>query len=109
MGNTGQLPVIAPLCNCVPKQQTGAPHAKTDRSSVCATVPMSEPHKTHTHTSDPQNDNCLLCLGRVWPADFREMFYLQIPKDRARDAGQKRPIALLPRKFTGSGAPPANK
>eukprot|EP00971_Amphidinium_carterae_P349340 6490968-Amphidinium_carterae.4 len=31
----------------------------------------------------------------VWPKDIREMMYLQLPKERARDAGERRPIAPL--------------
>eukprot|EP00971_Amphidinium_carterae_P158352 3139194-Amphidinium_carterae.1 len=41
----------------------------------------------------------LLCLfeqqGR-WPEQLREMLYLQLPKEGAKEAGQRRPIALLP-------------
>eukprot|EP00971_Amphidinium_carterae_P049501 975412-Amphidinium_carterae.1 len=32
----------------------------------------------------------------TWPQDIREMMYLQLPKEGARDAGERRPIALLP-------------
>eukprot|EP00971_Amphidinium_carterae_P344506 6484941-Amphidinium_carterae.3 len=36
-------------------------------------------------------------LTGVWPADLREMLYLQLPQDGARDAGQ--PVALLPQVY----------
>eukprot|EP00971_Amphidinium_carterae_P041202 809108-Amphidinium_carterae.1 len=35
----------------------------------------------------------------VWPAEPREMLYLQLPKDGAREAGQGRPIAHLPQVY----------
>eukprot|EP00971_Amphidinium_carterae_P205300 4074816-Amphidinium_carterae.2 len=35
----------------------------------------------------------------VWPQDLREMMYLQLPKEGARDAGERRPIALLPQVY----------
>eukprot|EP00971_Amphidinium_carterae_P072782 1439274-Amphidinium_carterae.1 len=31
-----------------------------------------------------------------WPEQLREMLYLQLPKEGAKEAGQRRPIALLP-------------
>eukprot|EP00971_Amphidinium_carterae_P317819 6318007-Amphidinium_carterae.1 len=31
-----------------------------------------------------------------WPDQLRELLYLQLPKDGAKEAGQRRPIALLP-------------
>eukprot|EP00971_Amphidinium_carterae_P162416 3219579-Amphidinium_carterae.1 len=39
-------------------------------------------------------------LTGVWPEQLREMLYLQLPKDGAREAGQRRPIALLPQVTT---------
>eukprot|EP00971_Amphidinium_carterae_P247775 4920038-Amphidinium_carterae.1 len=33
------------------------------------------------------------------PAELREMLCLQLPKDGAREAGQRRPIALLPQVY----------
>eukprot|EP00971_Amphidinium_carterae_P125102 2478732-Amphidinium_carterae.1 len=38
-------------------------------------------------------------LTGVWPEQLREMLYLQLPKDGAREAGQRRPIALLPQVY----------
>eukprot|EP00971_Amphidinium_carterae_P172054 3411418-Amphidinium_carterae.1 len=35
----------------------------------------------------------------VWPQDIREMMYLQLPKEGARDAGERRPIALWPQVY----------
>eukprot|EP00971_Amphidinium_carterae_P331209 6464641-Amphidinium_carterae.1 len=37
-------------------------------------------------------------VGR-WPLAIREMLYLQLPKEGARDAGERRPIALLPQVY----------
>eukprot|EP00971_Amphidinium_carterae_P123148 2438481-Amphidinium_carterae.1 len=42
---------------------------------------------------------CLLKLieaDGTWPKAIREMLYLQLPKEGARDAGERRSIALLP-------------
>eukprot|EP00971_Amphidinium_carterae_P264311 5243162-Amphidinium_carterae.2 len=38
-------------------------------------------------------------LTGTWPEQLREMLYLQLPKDGAREAGQRRPIALLPQVY----------
>eukprot|EP00971_Amphidinium_carterae_P336341 6472663-Amphidinium_carterae.2 len=38
-------------------------------------------------------------LTGVWPEQLREMLYLQLPKDGTREAGQRRPIALLPQVY----------
>eukprot|EP00971_Amphidinium_carterae_P011711 230580-Amphidinium_carterae.1 len=39
-------------------------------------------------------------LTGAWPEQLREMLYLQLPsKDEARDAGRRRPIALLPQVY----------
>eukprot|EP00971_Amphidinium_carterae_P320180 6364487-Amphidinium_carterae.3 len=40
----------------------------------------------------------LKCVEVVasWPPALREMLYLQLPKEGAKNAGKKRPIALLP-------------
>eukprot|EP00971_Amphidinium_carterae_P297646 5913580-Amphidinium_carterae.1 len=38
-------------------------------------------------------------LTGVWPEQLREMLYLQLPKDGAHEAGQRRPIALLPQVY----------
>eukprot|EP00971_Amphidinium_carterae_P008746 171952-Amphidinium_carterae.1 len=34
-----------------------------------------------------------------WPIAIKEMLYLQLPKEGARDAGERRPIALLPQVY----------
>eukprot|EP00971_Amphidinium_carterae_P027387 539298-Amphidinium_carterae.1 len=34
-----------------------------------------------------------------WPQAIKEMLYLQLPKEGARDAGERRPIALLPQVY----------
>eukprot|EP00971_Amphidinium_carterae_P298508 5931060-Amphidinium_carterae.1 len=34
-----------------------------------------------------------------WPQDIREIMYLQLAKEGARDAGERRPIALLPQVY----------
>eukprot|EP00971_Amphidinium_carterae_P303920 6039280-Amphidinium_carterae.1 len=34
-----------------------------------------------------------------WPPDLREMLYLQLPKEGAKNAGERRPIALLPQLY----------
>eukprot|EP00971_Amphidinium_carterae_P303204 6024640-Amphidinium_carterae.1 len=38
-------------------------------------------------------------LMGVWPEQLHEMLYLQLPKDGAREAGQRRPIARLPQVY----------
>eukprot|EP00971_Amphidinium_carterae_P154555 3065123-Amphidinium_carterae.1 len=38
-------------------------------------------------------------LTGVWPEQLRGMLYLHLPKDGAREAGQRRPIALLPQVY----------
>eukprot|EP00971_Amphidinium_carterae_P351074 6491897-Amphidinium_carterae.2 len=35
----------------------------------------------------------------TWPKAIKEMLYLQLPKEGARDAGERRPIALLPQVY----------
>eukprot|EP00971_Amphidinium_carterae_P033145 652553-Amphidinium_carterae.1 len=35
----------------------------------------------------------------AWPHAIKEMLYLQLPKEGARDAGERRPIALLPQVY----------
>eukprot|EP00971_Amphidinium_carterae_P140308 2779849-Amphidinium_carterae.1 len=37
----------------------------------------------------------------AWPQAIKEMLYLQLPKEGARDAGERRPIALLPQSLAG--------
>eukprot|EP00971_Amphidinium_carterae_P339118 6476750-Amphidinium_carterae.1 len=38
-------------------------------------------------------------LTGVWLAELHEVLYLQLPKDGAREAGQRRPIAPLPQVY----------
>eukprot|EP00971_Amphidinium_carterae_P235124 4665830-Amphidinium_carterae.2 len=38
-------------------------------------------------------------LSGTWPQAIKEMLYLQLPKEGARDAGERRPIALLPQVY----------
>eukprot|EP00971_Amphidinium_carterae_P137110 2717150-Amphidinium_carterae.2 len=47
----------------------------------------------------------------TWPQEIREVLYLQLPKEGAKEAGERRPIALLAQvygePFTGFGVRPA--
>eukprot|EP00971_Amphidinium_carterae_P067577 1338164-Amphidinium_carterae.4 len=41
----------------------------------------------------------MLAAATTWPQDIREMMYLQLPQEGARDAGERRPITLLPQVY----------
>eukprot|EP00971_Amphidinium_carterae_P050241 990069-Amphidinium_carterae.1 len=55
-----------------------------------------EKNSTTQHTIENHETNFLCEQQGQWPEELRELLYLQLPKEGATQAGQRRPIALLP-------------
>eukprot|EP00971_Amphidinium_carterae_P318382 6328237-Amphidinium_carterae.1 len=90
------------MLNLVLGANSGGPGFLVSKGDLLPVVVVGPTNFAKYHQRLPHRPGGLfeVCGGySSWPPDLKEMLYLQLPKEGTKNAGERRPIVLLPQVY----------